>query len=155
MLSKKKGNVLIEIPVVIAIIAIVIVISFEAMIKANKMYKLRNDVRKNTVIFKSLVGELRYNTKYNEMKNKIGESSTFYINEENLILDKMKENNIKDLFDNNLINEKKFVQVDAHNDLDVISLEITLKGENSNDLGLKELVYISENLELWRKKVLH
>jgi len=148
MLSKKKGNVLIEIPVVIAIIAIVIVISFEAMIKANKMYKLRNDVRKNTVIFKSLVGELRYNTKYNEMKNKIGESSTFYINEENLILDKMKENNIKDLFDNNLINEKKFVQVDAHNDLDVISLEITLKGENSNDLGLKELVYISENLEL-------
>ncbi|WP_315113040.1 hypothetical protein [Clostridium intestinale] len=148
MLSKKKGNVLIEIPVVIAIIAIVIVISFEAMIKANKMYKLRNDVRKNTVIFKSVVGELRYNTKYNEMKNKIGESSTFYINEENLILDKMKENNIKDLFDNNLINEKKFIQVDAHNDLDVISLEITLKGENSNDLGLKELVYISENLEL-------
>ncbi|ERK30207.1 hypothetical protein [Clostridium intestinale] len=148
MLSKKKGNALIEIPVVIAVIAIVIVISFEAMIKANKMYKLRNDVRKNTVIFKSVVGELRYNTKYNEMKDKIGESSTFYINEENLILDKMKERSIKDLLDNNLINDKKFVQVDANKDSDVISLEISLKGANSNDLDLKELVYISENLEL-------
>lgn len=155
MLSKKKGNVLIEIPVVIAVIAIVIVISFEAMIKANKMYKLRNDVRKNTVIFKSVVGELRYNTKYNEMKDKIGESSTFYINEENLILDKMKERSIKDLLDNNLINDKKFVQVDANKDSDIIALEISLKGENSHDVDLKELVYISENLELWRKKVLH
>ncbi len=155
MLSKKKGNVLIEIPIVIAVIAIVIVISFEAMIKANKMYKLRNDVRKNTVIFKSVVGELRYNAKYNEMKDKIGEGSTFYINEENLILDKMKVSNIKDLLDNNLINDKKFVQVDAHKNSDVISLEISLKGENSHDLDLKELVYISENLELWRKKVLH
>lgn len=148
MLSKKKGNVLIEIPVVIAVIAIVIVISFEAMIKANKMYKLRNDVRKNTVIFKSVVGELRYNTKYNEMKDKIGESSTFYINEENLILDKMKERSIKDLLDNNLINDKKFVQVDANKDSDIIALEISLKGENSHDVDLKELVYISENLEL-------
>jgi hypothetical protein len=82
------------------------------------------------------------------MKDKIGESSTFYINEENLILDRMKENSIKDLLDNNLIDDKKFVQVDAYMDSDIISLEISLKGENSHDLDLKELVYISENLEL-------
>lgn len=148
MLNKKKGNVLIEIPIVIAVIAIVTVISFEAMIKANKMYKLRNDIRKNTVIFKSIVGELRYNSKYSEIKDKIGENSILYINEENLNLDKVKENDIKNLLESSLTNGKKFIQVDIRKNLDIISLAISLKGEDPHDLKLEDLVYLSENLEL-------
>lgn len=148
MLSKKKGNIIIEIPIAIAIMAIISLMTYQTIVKANKAYKVRKDVRKMSVVFKGISGELMYNTDYNEFKNKINEKRTFYINEENLNLNKVKTSNVKELIEDQLRSESKYIKIIVQIKEDIINIHLSLEGNNRNNLELQNDIYLSENLKL-------
>ena len=148
MSTKKKGNVLIEIPVVIGIMALISLISYETIVKANKAYKLRSDIRKVSVVFKGVCGELMYNTDFNELKEKIGEQNTLYINEDNLDIDKIKENDVKNIMENNMESQDKYIKIQVEKNEEIIDLKLTLEGDKVENIDLENHVYLSENLRL-------
>ncbi|MDD7793954.1 hypothetical protein [Clostridium sp. 'White wine YQ'] len=146
MLNKNKGLVLIEIPIVIAILCILFLISIKCYGSAKKVLAYREEIRKETVIFKSIKKELLYNAGYDNLLAAFKDNETLYINSENLDIDRIINNNITDLFDASINSNNKYIKIQKLNSENTIKVKIEQKVSKFNSNMVSEEVCISRNV---------
>ncbi|MBL4931032.1 hypothetical protein [Clostridium paridis] len=146
MLNKNKGLVLIEIPLVIAVLCILFFISIKCYDNAKKVLVYREEMRKETVIFKSVKKELLYNAEYNKLLAAFKDSENLYINSENLDINRIISNNITDLLDTSVNSSDKYIKIQKLNSENTIKLKLEQKVSKFDSNMVSEEVCISRNV---------
>jgi Tfp pilus assembly protein PilE len=146
MLNRNKGFILIEIPMVIAILCILLLISFKCYEQAKKALVYREEIRKETIIFKSVKKELLYNSEFDKLQELFKNKEALYINLENIDLNRIISNNITDLLDNEILNNNKYIKIQKLDSEKVLKLKLEEKNNKIDSKMLNEEVYISRNI---------
>ena len=146
MLNKNKGLVLIEIPIVIAILCILFFVSIKCYGQAKKVLVYREEMRKETVLFKCIKKELLYNAEFDKLLVAFKDNETLYINSENLDINRIINNNITDLLDTSVNNNDKYIKIQKLNSENIIKLKLEQKVSKFDSTMVSEEVSISRNI---------
>ena len=105
MNNKKQGVLLIEVAVAVAVFLILSIVIFSFLRIGNKYFNASKEKMKNSAVIEAVSRELKYNLDLNKCKEK------FYINKDNLSIDRLKENSIDSLIDINHDGKEPYIEV--------------------------------------------
>lgn len=138
---KHNGSMLLECIAAIFIITMVFTLFIDMNRSDYKSFKIRNDMRVNSILLNNVINEIKFNTSIDELKDLfLNNKITIGINEN--IFEELKT---KDILDINDKFSDKLIQIEKiKEEEDGILLDFTLI-ENGDDIVLKEEV----KKEIW------
>ncbi|MGG7095982.1 hypothetical protein [Clostridium sardiniense] len=138
---KHNGSMLLECIAAIFIITMVFILFIDMNRSDHKSFKIRNDMRVNSILLNNVINEIKFNTSIDELKDLFLDNKiTIGINEN--IFEELKTKDIlgiNDIFSNKIIQVEKIKEEE-----DGILLDFALI-ENGEDIVLKEEV----KKEIW------
>ncbi len=133
---KRKGSMLLECVIAMFIITIVFTLFIEMSKSDNNSFKIRNDMRLNSIIFNNIVNEIKFNTSIQELENKLIDNKIRI----GISKDIFEELKVKNILSINDISSKKIVEINKiKNEHDGILLGFKLV-ENIENVVLEEEV---------------
>lgn len=133
---KSKGFMILECILAMFILTIVFILFIEMNKSDSNSFKIRNDMRLNSIIFNNIVNEIKFNTNIQELENKFIDNK-IKIGISKDIFEELKTKNILDIND---ISSNKIVEIiKIKNEHDGVLLEFKFI-ENEENTILEEEV---------------